>query len=341
MEPMTLDIETARSDSTELDAPEFDTSEFDAAAIVTRATQLVREHYVFPEVGDQIAALLLEQLANGQYATATTVAELAELVTVDLQSLNSDRHLRLKHHLDPQADLAEDDARQAVYAALARDDMSGIRRVERLAGNVGLVCLADMLHSAEIVGGAVAAAMTLIAETRALIIDLRQNRGGDPATVALVISYLVDERTHLNSMVSREPSKAAQQWTLPWVPGPKFGADKPVWVLTSAATFSGAEELAYDLQQLGRATMVGETTKGGANAREGFTLHPHLELAVPVVAARNPVSNSNWEGVGVTPDVAVDADSALDTAYRLALEVLVADVTLGPGLRREIATAQG
>lgn len=312
---------------------------FDAAAIVIRSAELVRAHYVFPDIGEQIAQLLELRLAEGGYADADCVIELAGLVTDDLQTANGDLHLRLRHHLDPLPDDDGDGASRATYVSMARDDMAGVRRVERPAGNVGLICFADLLYPAEIVGAALAAAMSLIADTDALIIDLRQNRGGDPGAVALIMSYLVDEPTHLNSMVPRDIALTSQHWTLPWVPGPKFGGTKPIWVLTSARTFSGAEELCYDLQQLGRATLVGETTGGGANARDGYAVHPHLELTVPVVAARNPVSGTNWEGVGVVPDVAVPAAEALDTAHRLALQVIAADAVLSPALEREVAAA--
>jgi C-terminal processing protease CtpA/Prc len=111
-------------------------------------------------------------------------------------------------------------------------------------------------------------------------------------------------------------------------------------VLTSEHTFSGGEQLTYALQQLGRATIVGETTGGGAHAREGFTVHDHLELAVPVVAARNPVSGTSWEAVGVRPDVEVPAADALTAAHRLALDILATDDTLSPALRREVMDAR-
>jgi C-terminal processing protease CtpA/Prc len=166
-------------------------------------------------------------------------------------------------------------------------------------------------------------------------------RGGDPGTVALICSYLLLEPTQLNTMLARDEQKTTQSWTLPYVPGPRFDPRTPVWVLTSSTTFSGGEELTYDLQQLGRATVVGETTGGGAHAREGFPVHPHLELTVPVVRAVNPVSGTNWEGVGVRPDVAVPAALALETAHGLALDHLAGRADLSAALRREVGTLRG
>jgi C-terminal processing protease CtpA/Prc len=121
-------------------------------------------------------------------------------------------------------------------------------------------------------------------------------------------------------MRERQDSLVRQNWTLPYVPGRRFGQDKPVYVLTSAVTFSGGEQLSYDLQQLGRATIVGETTRGGANPREGFTVHPHLEATISVATAVSPRTGGNWEGTGVAPDIPTAAGRARDTAYERALQ---------------------
>ncbi|MEO6089428.1 MAG: S41 family peptidase, partial [Umezawaea sp.] len=184
---------------------------------------------------------------------------------------------------------------------------------------IALLELAPSLFPVDLCGEAIAAALTIVADAEALILDLRENGGGDPATVALVCSYLLDEPTHLNTMYFRDGESYRQSWSLPHVPGKRFGGTKPVYVLTSGRTFSGAEELSYDLQQLGRATVVGEQTGGGAHPRRGFRVHPHLEATIPTGRAINPVSGTNWELVGVTPDIEVPAEEALDRALREAL----------------------
>lgn len=314
-------------------------NDLDIAAIVSRCAVLVREKYLFADVGERLGELLVQRLADGAYDRAGEAEQLAVLVTADLQSVNGDKHLNLKHHIDPLPDLTDRAAERAAYAEEARDAMNAVRQVARLDGNVGLLCFAPVLYPAVLVGGAIAAAMALIADASALIVDARELYGGDPATVALVCSYLVDDHALLHSMVPRDAGKAVQSWTMPWVPGPRFGGRKPVWVLTSSATFSGGEALAYDLQQLGRVTVVGERTGGGAHVREGFDVHPHLELTVPVVAARNAVSGTNWEGTGVSPDVPVAAADALTTAHGLALDALVKDGSISARLRREIAAS--
>ena len=289
--------------------------------VVARTARLVAERYVYPELGDQLADLLGARSAARYYHRAASTAELADLVTTDLQSLNGDRHLRLKHHDDELPESVED-ATGAEMARLVGTTMAGIARVERLAGNVGRLEISPSLLPPALAGDAMTAALRLLACTDALVLDLRGTVGGDPEMVTLVCGHFFDVPTHLTTMHERDPARFRQFWTSAYLPGARFGAVKPLYVLTSAVTFSGGESLGYDLQQLGRATVVGERTRGGAHPRIGFRAHPHLEVHVPVARPVNPVSGTNWEGTGVTPDVEVPADDAFDVAYRLARSAL-------------------
>jgi C-terminal processing protease CtpA/Prc len=140
-----------------------------------------------------------------------------------------------------------------------------------------------------------------------------------------LISYLWDhEPVQLTGLQERTGNLLKQLWTLSYVPGRRFGKVKPVYALTSGTTFSGGEQLSYDLQQLGRATIVGERTRGGAHAREGFRVHPHLEATISVAAAVHPKTGGSWEGTGVVPDIQTAANLARDTAYELALKDVIA-----------------
>jgi hypothetical protein len=286
------------------------------APVVDETVHLITERYVFPEIAEQLAELLRRRLAEGAY-DVDDAEELAGLVTADLQSLNGDRHLRLKHHADPvppQQDAATLDAMRRDFDS----SLGGAPRVELLDGGVAVVELAPMLFPLEWAAEPLSAALTLASRAQALIVDLRTNRGGDPDTVAFVCSYLLDERTHLNTMQWRDRERGEQSWSLPYVPGARFGGKKPLYVLTSDSTFSAAEELAYDLQQLGRAVVVGESTRGGAHPCRGWTVHPHLEATIPVGRAVNPVSGTNWEGTGVHPDIPCAAADSLGQAHALA-----------------------
>ncbi|MFB4278938.1 S41 family peptidase [Nonomuraea sp. MTCD27] len=286
-------------------------------SVINKTARLLTEHYVFPEIAKQLADLLQQRLAEGAY-DVDSAEELARLVTTDLQSVNDDKHLRLKHHADP----VSPEQGAATLESIRRDfdtSLGGAPRVELLDGGVTVVELAPMLFPLDWAAEPLSAALTLASRARALIVDLRNNRGGDPDTVAFVCSYLLDERTHLNTMYWRSGERSEQSWSLPHVPGARFGGSKPLYVLASDSTFSAAEELAYDVQQLGRAVVVGEPTRGGAHPCKGWTVHPHLEATVPTGRAINPVSGTNWEGTGVQPDVPCAAAKSLDRAHALAL----------------------
>ncbi|MFE5240416.1 MULTISPECIES: S41 family peptidase [unclassified Streptomyces] len=284
--------------------------------VIEETARLLTEHYVFPETAGQLAELLRRRHAEGAYAVHGA-EELARVVTADLQSVNGDRHLSLQYH----AGQVPEKQGAAVLKSIRGDfdtSLGGVPRVELLDGGVVVLELAPMLFPLEWSAEPLAAALALTSRARALIVDVRANRGGDPDAVAFVCSHLLDKRTHLNSMYWRDGERTEQSWSQPHVPGARFGGSKPVYVLTSNYTFSAAEELAYDLQQLGRAVVVGERTRGGAHPREGWTVHPHLEASIPIGRAINPVSGTNWEGTGVQPDVSCDSSAALDRAHTLA-----------------------
>jgi C-terminal processing protease CtpA/Prc len=214
-----------------------------------------------------------------------------------------------------------------------RIDNFGIRRVERLDGNVGYLDLRRMAM-AENAAPAIAAAMELVAGTYALLIDLRRNGGGHPGGVIFWCSYLVEDDTHFNNIFDAETGETRQFWSLSYVPGTRY-VDRPVYVLTSSRTFSGAEEFAYNLQVLGRAEIIGETTGGGAHPTRPFGISPAVHMSIPFARSVNPVTGTNWEGTGVVPDTAVAADEAFDVAYAKALGHILSLTDVPPPIADE------
>ena len=306
------------------------------AEVINALIDRIHAHYVFPEVAEHIGIELRQQLATGIYASAPTAQTFCTALTQTLQTAGHDKHLNVRYSAEahlPANDgpggtdtLAEDAAWREAYREEARLHNFGFARVERLSGNIGYLDLRGFEDPA-IGGEAATAAMTLLAHASALIIDLRQNGGGWPEMVALLTSYLFDQEiVHLNSLYWRQGEKTQQFWTLPYVPGSRFGGKKPVYVLTSNRTFSGAEEFTYNLQQLKRATIIGETTGGGANPGDWFSLTPHFAVFIPTGRAINPISQDNWEGRGVVPDFAVPQEEALDVALVTALKAVSAEV---------------
>lgn len=291
--------------------------------VIARVVALMHERYVFPDVAKQVEAALREP-ARRTALEVDDAAAFARALTEALQAVSRDKHLRVMHSALPvpessgAAPAAADIERFRVEAERGN---YGVERIERLPGNIGYLELRGF-QRAEWAGEAIAAAMTVLSRTDALIVDLRRNGGGDPATVALLTSYLLDERTHLNSLYFRPSDTTQQFWTQDWVPGRRYGGTKPVYVLTSSRTFSGAEEFSYNLQQLKRATIVGETTGGGAHPGELRKVGEHFRMFVATGRAINPISKTNWEGTGVQPDVPVKADDALRVAQLRALPAI-------------------
>jgi hypothetical protein len=308
----------------------------DTQALVMAVSRTL-DHYVSAEMATQLQADLQQRLQAGSYGEIVDGAQLADTLTIQLQSLSGDRQLQV--HFSPQV-LPELEAAAAPTAAdlVAEYERSRLRnfdlnRVERLRGNVGYIELYGF-EPPEFVGDVLAAAMTLVAHTQALILDLRHNRGGSPATVALLCSYLLPAypTVHLNDLYWRSDHTTRQWWTVPHLPAPRY-LDKPVYVLISKDTFSAAEECAYNLQVLKRATILGEHTTGGANPGQGYRLGDHFWVFVPTGKAINPTTGTNWSETGIIPNVKVPAELALLTAHLGALNRLFDTQPAGPQLR--------
>ncbi|MEU9002402.1 S41 family peptidase [Streptomyces sp. NPDC048551] len=283
------------------------------AEIIEQALLRIEAGYVFPEKAAATGVAIRRRLADGAY-DGLDERTLCETVTKHLQEVCPDKHLRLLWSEEAQSMEPEDqDAGRAAFLAMLRADNQGVRRVEQLEGGVALIeirSIASAVEGAPLIG----AAMQLAAGSSALILDLRECRGGAPEGAAMWCSYFFpDDEVHLNDIYDGASGTTRQYWTSGHLPAPRY-LDRPVYVLTSAITFSGGEDVAYTLRAHGRATLVGETTRGGAHPTARHAVTPHVLVTVPAARAINTVTGTNWEGVGVVPDVAAPADGALDAA---------------------------
>jgi hypothetical protein len=302
------------------------TATLDAAtrtAVIDGAVEHLRRAYIFAETADKMAEALRGRAARKEYDAVTSPREFADLLTRHLQEVSKDKHLRVIYSAEgfPQRSgppSAEDRARSL---AEQRRGNFGFARVERLDGNVGYIDLRGFSGSPDASEAAVPA-MNFVANTDALIFDLRRNGGGSPAMIGLISSYLFDDVVHLNDFYVRERDQRRQFWTSPHVQGRKYGQSKPVYVLTSNRTFSAAEEFTYNLKNLKRATIVGETTGGGAHPGGVRRITDRFGIWVPNGRAINPITNTNWEGTGIEPHIKATAEDALRTAHLDALKKL-------------------
>ena len=323
--------------------------------IVAKAMELLRANYVFPDQAERTATAIEARLGAGEYDDLDEIT-LTGRVTEHLQELTGDRHLRMGlggpgpgrgpgpgpgPRREPGGEPGREPEKRPAgekMRRMGRLDNFGIRRVERLDGNVGYIDLRRMAVAAN-AGPAITAAMELVAGTYALLIDMRHNGGGAPDGVVFWCSYLFgEEPTHLNDIFRADTGETRQFWALPYVPGTRY-PDQPVFLLTSARTFSGGEDLCYTLQALGRAEVIGETTGGGAHPTRPFPVSAAVHIAVPFARSVNPVTGTNWQGTGVVPDVAVAAEQAYDVAYARALEQVLAMDDVPPPVADEAREA--
>ena len=290
----------------------------DRASVVAEAARALRDGYVYPEVGDAMARDLETKLRSGEYDNVEDESSLAARLTSDCRAVSNDRHLDV--HVAPAESSAE-----ANHHGPSIDEMRAenyaFRKVEILPGNIGYLKFDAFVDTDEAMATG-AAAMAFLRHCDALIVDLRSNGGGSPEMIQFLTSYLFEERVHLNDMVDRHGQVVQEYWTLGEVPGERLRNDVPVFVLTSSRTFSGAEEFAYNLKNENRATLVGETTGGGAHLVRGERLGERFMMTLPHLRARNPVSRRNWEGTGVEPHVNVPASEAMEAAEALARDAI-------------------
>ncbi|MFC8721418.1 S41 family peptidase [Kitasatospora sp. NPDC057198] len=288
------------------------------AETVALALDRITAGYVFPERAAEIDRAIRKRLAAGEYDALDGPA-LCGAVTAHLLEVCPDQHLALRWDDEPQPVLPEDpDKGQAAFLARMRTFNQGVRGFQHLDGNVGYLDvrrIADAAEGARVIG----AAMELVAGTSALVLDLRECLGGSPEGCNTWCSYFFpDDQTHLKDIYDRESDTTRQYWTLAHLPAPRY-LDRPVYVLTSARTFSGGEDFAYTLQAHRRALVVGETTRGGAHPTGSYQLDAHISVRVPSARGVVIATGTNWEGVGVAPDIAVPAEQALEVAHRDAL----------------------
>jgi C-terminal processing protease CtpA/Prc len=298
------------------------------SAVIDAALDKLQNLYVFPDVAKKMDEAIRLRQKRREYDSVTSGRRFAELLAEHLREVSQDNHLRVNFSANPIPDRPE--------SALSPEDKERLRRemgdtncafekLEHLSGNVGYLKF-NAFRPPEICGETAVAAMNFLSNSDALIVDLRENGGGAPAMIAFITSYLFSEPVHLNDIYDRGKDSTHQWWTLPYVPGRRL-ADKPVYVLTSSLTFSGAEEFCYNLKNLKRATIIGEVTRGGAHPTAWHRIHPHFRISVPFARAINPISKTNWEGKGVEPDVKVKKEIAFETAHKMALELRAPTVT--------------
>jgi len=296
--------------------------------IISKLASELRENYVYPDNAKKMSALLLKNLHEGKYAGITAPQQLGTKLTEDIYSIYQDKHLRVI--FDPKAIKAMQGEQSSTDSPMAeinnikmlQRNNFGFNQIKVLPGNLGYMDLRNF-SSAEPSKETVAAAMTFVENTEALIIDLRKNTGGSPDMVALIASYFFNEKpVHLGGFYYRPTDTYSESYTLDSILG-KRRPNLPLYILTSKRTFSAAEDFSYSLKHLKRATVIGEITGGGAHPVNPYIIGDRFLVSLPIGRSTNPITNTNWEGVGVQPDIKVAGEDALLMAQKLALKNLM------------------
>lgn len=313
-------------------------SEEEKQIVVSQAAKLLEQEYVFPDAGKKMSDYIKNQLKKGKYKEIKNPTSFAQILTRDMRSVKNDRHLNVRFNPRRSSNLRvpsrTNNANKNVRPnrgvnkrARALETEKAInfyfKEVKVLDGNIGYIDFRGFSALQEASETAITA-MKFIDNTEALIIDLRKNGGGSPNMIKTLSSYFFPEKdsVHLNSFYWRPTDRYTNFYTSPKIQGKRL--DKiDLYILTSKRTFSAAEEFAYNLKHLKRATIVGETTGGGAHPGGNSPLNERFFLFVPKGKSINPITKTNWEGVGVKPHIEVSADMALEKAYQTALEKII------------------
>lgn len=281
--------------------------------------KLMNDYYVHPKVAKKTESHLMKQWKDGHFKEIESLQPFADALTKSVQTINKDKHMRIRKNRPRKTapNTPEAMIEDRIYRINQdRSFTAGFNEVKKMEGNVGYIDLRAFQYKA---AGAPMADnyMKLISTSDAIIIDLRKNGGGDPEMVQYLCSYFFNKKVHLNSLYFREGDRTIDFWTLDKVNGEKM-PEVPLFVLTSDYTFSGAEEFSYNMQTQKRATLIGQTSGGGANPGGTRPLNGELSVFIPTGMAINPITKTSWEGVGVIPEVPTKPEETLDKAHELA-----------------------
>jgi hypothetical protein len=304
-------------------------------AIVQKIGTILDEYYFDTALAAKMKTRLNEQVKNGAYKDITSGEKFAAALNRDLKAISNDLHLGVAFHPQPQPETPEEklteaemDARDAEMRRFFETLNYGVPKVEVLPGNIGYVELRGFPHP-DWAGETIANTFDFVSNTKALIIDLRQNAGGYPSTVALWASYLhaprsihgASEDTHLFDQYDHRIRATRQFWTAPYVRGKRY-LNKPVYLLTGNMTFSGGEIFADAIKSLKRGTLIGGQTAGGSNSVLTRPINAHFQIGVSFGNTINAITKKSLEGTGVAPDVEAPRRAGRETAYLMALRHL-------------------
>ena len=298
----------------------------DRRVIVETIIDCFDRHYVLPEIIPVLKDTLCDNLEKGRYSDAKNTESLLYSLSRDLRLITGDKHVRL-NYIEKSGRTAGQYGNSILEPSVQSLEQVNydFRKVEWLPGNIGYLRF-DSFRDPAYAGEKLTSAISYLDNCDAIILDLRYNGGGKETMVKFVASYFFEKPTLINQMYFSRQDSLWQTWTSEYVPGKKL-ADKPLYILTGPNTASAAEAFSYSLQKLGRATIIGETSRGAAHWVDFFYFPElHMEIKLPVAMPVNPVTKTNWEKTGVIPDIRIAEHLAFETAYLTALKTIASRI---------------
>lgn len=287
--------------------------------VVKNLCNSLNKNYVYPDKAKLISDFITLNDNNGKYDSTNNQNKFANQLSADIRTISKDRHIRVVYDTELEADIvkyltSKKNANKISEADIAKEEIKNFhfKKLEILPANIGYIELNGFALPGKSTSNTIFSAMRFVAHTDAVILDLRNNFGGNPVVANEILSYFFADKQY----IGRSYNRIEDKWTEQYV-GNRFKIEKdfvlkmPVYILTSKRTFSAAEGLSYCMQQLKKAIIVGDTTRGGAHLTRSFSLGNGYVAFIPFSRGENAVTKTDWEGIGVIPDIAVKENNAL------------------------------
>ena len=287
--------------------------------LINSISDSLNKHYIFPDKAENISAYLHSQLKSNAYTKLLNDPQkLEQLISKDISSVYRDPHLRVQFDPGFNAQVAYHPTAEELQQVKNywKDNNYSFKKLEVLPGNIGYLSFNLFVDDIKAAKPTIKAALSFLANTDAIILDLRNNMGGDPNMVSQIESYFFAQKTEMNSLINRSNNDTVFMYADPFK-SDSLSLSMPVYILTSQHTFSGAEDFCYGMQVAKRAIIVGETTGGGAHPQMPFSVNQGFVMYIPFARSLNPITLKDWEGTGVIPDVKISANKALIKAQEL------------------------
>jgi hypothetical protein len=287
--------------------------------LINSISDSLNKYYIFPDKAENVSNYLHAQLKSNVYTNLLNDPQkLEQQIKNDISSVCQDPHLRIQFDPGFNAQMAYHPTAEELQQVKKywKDNNYSFKKLEVLSGNIGYLAFNFFVDDIQAAKSTIKAALGFLANTEALILDLRDNMGGDPAMVSQLESYFFAKKTAMNHLINRSNNDTVFMYADPFK-SDSLCLSMPVYILTSQHTFSGAEDFCYGMQVAKRALIVGETTGGGAHPQMPFSVNQGFVMYIPFARSLNPITHTDWEGTGVIPDMKISANKALIKAQEL------------------------